>query len=132
TVPCAGLLFLLPRLHTLHTEQYFLPTAILTSGITSLTIGITRSRDRIVTAHGEAHLCQVLRAMPQLRDLTAYGCAVTLIPRGVPGLQFPTTMGDPPSLLHLIHFNGSAYLGLLALAEVPAIEDIRVEAREES
>ncbi|KAJ7496423.1 hypothetical protein FB451DRAFT_1207772 [Mycena latifolia] len=132
TVPCAGLFSLLPGLRALHIEDCFLPTEILASGITSLTIGVPHTHDSSAIFYAEAHLCKVLRSMPQLTRLTAYLRPVNT--SGAPHHQFNAyhgfvTLGEPPRLPHLTHFSGTARLGQLALVMVPELENVRVTAQ---
>ncbi|KAJ7496452.1 hypothetical protein FB451DRAFT_1207835, partial [Mycena latifolia] len=139
TVPAAGLFALLPRLHTLHIHRCFIPIEILPSGITLLTIGFPRVSDPVARDHGKAHLCQVLRTMPQVERLTTYLCDVEY-DKDHYGLRHHYTdeelqalaaQHDPPRLLHLTHFTGAASLARVALADANAVEVVNVKAEDE-
>ncbi|KAJ7496425.1 hypothetical protein FB451DRAFT_1549578 [Mycena latifolia] len=134
TVRCAGLFSLLPGLRTLHIDDCHLPTEILASAITSLTIGVPNILDASAIFYAEAHFCKVLRAMPQLTRLTAYLCSVNTndAPRHDTFYHGSTALGEPPRLPHLTHFSGAARLGQLALGMVPDLEDVRVTAQGDS
>ncbi|KAJ7478345.1 hypothetical protein FB451DRAFT_1241835 [Mycena latifolia] len=128
TMPCAGLFHLLPRLRTLHIDGCVLPTEVLGSGITALTISIPHipESDADGVAFARDYFCRVLWAMPQLRRLTAY--------------EYPSNEGDgdhpndppqpvpapdePPRLCHLTHFSGAMHFAQLALSASLELENV--------
>lgn len=118
TVPCTGLFSLLPGLRTLHVEGCFLPIEVFTSGITSLTLVVPR----LLHSLTRAHICDVLRAMPQLRRLTADDDGDWVhYPDGLS--PFPHPEPKPlPMLRHLTQFSGSVDVGKMVLVGSPALE----------